>query len=182
VTWLVAIVWGVLYWALRRGKTWFYPLALVTSLAGIISGFIPSWILFYEYWQSYGVTGMPFTPSWFRTIINIILLIVLLIPRVRNGVGAHIKETSASVGGSLGSDVSQFAYVFFGFGSILMAYALILPIIHAVWSDVIVFLGIDFGSLLFFSGLLCILLGVITLIAGRVITMVHTSKPSIIKT
>ena len=32
VTWVVAITWGILGWALRERKPWFYKVALVTSI------------------------------------------------------------------------------------------------------------------------------------------------------
>ena len=54
VTWLVGIVWCILYLVLQRGKSWFYSVAIINSIAGIISGFIPCWILLYEDYQSFG--------------------------------------------------------------------------------------------------------------------------------
>ena len=179
VTWAVGIGWGVLFWALKQGKSWFYISAIITSIAGIISGFIPSWILWYEDFQSYGASGMSFTPSWFRTIGNIILLIYLLLPMVRRGISALIEEKSASPAASVGSQVSQAAFVLFGFGIVIISYTLfLLPMTHILWdtSDVYLWLGINFEQFLYIGGLACISLGLVTFFAGRLIDKVY-SKP-----
>ncbi len=180
VTWAVGIGWGVLYWALKQGKSWFYMTAIITSIAGIISGFIPSWILWFEDYQSRGASGMAFTPSWFRTIGNIILLIYLILPLVRRGINTLMEEKSASPGASVGSQVSQAAFVLFGFGIVIISYTLfMLPMTHIYWdtSDVYLWLGINFEQLLFISGLFCNFLGLVTLLAGRLINVFY-SKPT----
>lgn len=179
VTWAVGIGWGVLFWGLKQGKSWFYPLAIITSIAGFISGFIPSWILWYEDYQSFGASGMAFTPSWFRAIGNVILLIYLLLPMVRRGINTLIAEKSASPGASVGSQVSQAAFVLFGFGIVIISYTLfMLPMTHIYWntSDVYLWLGINFEQFLLIGGLVCIILGLVTLFAGRLIDKVY-SKP-----
>lgn len=183
VTWIVALAWGVLFWALRTRKGWFYNAALITSIAGILSGFIPTAILFYEWWASYGVTGMIFTPSWFRTIINAIILIVLLLPVIRHGITDHMKEVGASAGGSVGSQVAQFAYVLFGFGVVMIVQPFIMPthIINGVniassYGDLLAS-----GTLQFFAGLFCILLGVITRIFGHMLNIIYSPKPTPLK-
>ncbi len=179
VTWIVGIVWCFLYLVLQRGKTWFYNIALINSIAGIISGFIPCWILLYDDFQSYGETGMKFTPSWFRVFANLALLIYLLIPKIRRGIKAFLEERSASPGASVGTEVSRASFVLFGFGIIIISYTLlILPMTHTMWdsSDVYLWLGINFEQLLFIGGLLCNFLGLVTLLAGRLINVIY-SKP-----
>lgn len=179
VTWIVGIAWGVLYWALQRGKAWFYSVAVITSIAGIISGFIPCWILLLEDFQSYGETGMKFTPSWFRVIANIVLLIYLIFPSVRKGIAAFIAEKRASSSGSLGSDVSQMAFVVFGFGFVILAQPFIMPMVHPVWGDVYIFLGFDMEVLQFLIGISCFILGFIMSIAGKLINIAHSKTPVI---
>ncbi len=182
VTWIVAITWGILIWALKQGKSWFYNIALLTSLAGFISGFIPSWILFYEDYLSYGQSGMFFTPSWFRMIGNFIILIYLLIPKVRKGIRNFIEEKSFSTGASVGSQVSQAAFVLIGFGIVVLSYSFLMPLTHAVWSspDVSLWLGINFEQLLFLGGILCILLGIITFITGYLLKIAYPPNPTLI--
>ncbi|MFX0150868.1 MAG: hypothetical protein ACFFAJ_08820, partial [Candidatus Hodarchaeota archaeon] len=127
VTWLVAIAWGVLFWALMTRKAWFTRTAIITSIAGFLSGFLPAGILLYEWYMTYGVNGMMFTPSWFRTLINAILLIILLIPGIRRGIIDHMQEATTSTGGSVGSQVAQFAFVLFGFGIMMIIQPFIMP-------------------------------------------------------
>ncbi|MFX0184132.1 MAG: hypothetical protein ACFE95_13700 [Candidatus Hodarchaeota archaeon] len=178
VTWLVAIAWGVLFWALMTRKAWFSRTALITSIAGFLSGFFPAAILLYEWYMSYGVNGMMFTPSWFRTLINAILLIILLIPGIRHGITAHMKEASASVVGSVGSQVAQFAYVLFGFGIIMMLQPFVMPT-HIIDG---VNIASSYGDLLasgvlqFFGGLVCILLGAVTRIFGYFLNTTYSTN------
>ena len=183
VTWLVAIAWGVLFWALLRRKTWFYNTALITSIAGFLSGFIPAAILLYDWYMSYGETGMMFTPSWFRTIINLAILIMLLIPVIRHGITDHMEEIGASTGGSVGSDVAQFAYVLFGFGIVMMVQPLIMPMHIIDGVNIASSYGylLASGTLQLFGGLFFILLGIITRIAGQLLNIVSSSKPTPLK-
>ncbi|MFX1506485.1 MAG: hypothetical protein ACFFDC_10260 [Promethearchaeota archaeon] len=180
VTWLVALVWGVLFWALGVRKPWFYRVAIITSAAGFLSGFIPAGILLYEWYLSYGLNGMLFTPSWFRTIINLVILVLLLIPVVKRGITGYIEEVGASTSGSIGSQVSQFSLVLFGFSLVMMVQPLIMPT-HIIGG---VNVGSSMGDLLasgtlqFLVGLIGIFIGVIILIAGQVLNIVYSSKPS----
>jgi hypothetical protein len=175
VTWIVAIVWCFLYFVLQRGKTWFYNVALINSIAGIISGFIPCWILLYEDYQSFGESGMKFTPSWFRVIANLVLLIFLIIPKFKREIKAFLEERSVSPGASVGSEVSRASFVLFGIGIVFISYAIfILPMTHILWSS-----RINFEQLLFICGLFCNFLGLLTLSAGRLINVIHSKTKSV---
>ncbi|MFX0210241.1 MAG: hypothetical protein ACFFDT_29950 [Candidatus Hodarchaeota archaeon] len=179
VTWLVAIAWGVLFWALMTRKGWFTRTAIITSIAGFLSGFLPAAILLYEWYMSYGLNGMLFTPSWFRTLINAILLIILLIPRIRWGITDHMKEAAGSASGSVGSQVAQFAFVLFGFGIMMIIQPFIMPMhiidgvnIASSYGDLLAS-----GMLQFFGGLFCIFFGVLCGIVGQFLNMVHSPQP-----
>ncbi len=166
VTYLVSIAWGVLAWALRARKEWFYKIAIITSAAGILSGIIPVILLL--------LNGMRFTPSWFRVIINLIILILLLLPQVKHGIQEHIAQgKSGSFGSSVGSQVSSFAIVLFGFGVVLLLQPFIMPATHIIDG---VNIGYEFEALQFFSGFYCLIFGVLTLLAGQIINLVHSPK------
>lgn len=183
VTWLVAIAWGVLYWALGTRKTWFYPVALITSIAGFFSGFFPAFILFWEWYLSYGVNGMVFTPSWFRTIINLIIFIVLILPMVRRGINTHMEEVGVSTGEGAGPQVTQFAYVLFGFGLVMIFQPFLMPMHIIDGINIASSYGylLASGILQFIGGLTCILLGLATRIAGYILTVVHSSDQTPVK-
>ncbi|MFX0171996.1 MAG: hypothetical protein ACFE9L_08755 [Candidatus Hodarchaeota archaeon] len=183
VTWLVAIAWGVLFWALMTRKAWFSRIAIITSIAGFLSGFFPAAILLYEWYMSYGLNGMMFTPSWFRTLINAILLIILLIPVVRKKIIEHMNETTSSTRESVGSQVAQFAFVLFGFGIMMIIQPFIMPMhiidgvnIASSYGD-----PLASGTLQFFGGVLCILLGVTCRILGQFLNIVYSPKPMPLK-
>ncbi|UCE12979.1 MAG: hypothetical protein JSV04_12405 [Candidatus Heimdallarchaeota archaeon] len=177
VTWLVAIAWGVLYWALGTRKRWFYPVALITSILGFFSGFLPAFILFWEWYLSYGVNGMVFTPSWFRTIINLIIFIILILPMVRRGVNTHMEDVGVSTDESVGSQVTQFAYVLFGFGIVMMFQPFLMPMHIIDGVNIASSYGylLASGTLQFIGGLTCILLGLVTRIAGHVLAVDRAS-------
>ena len=169
VTWLVAITWGVLGWALREGKTWFYKVAVVNSVAGIFSGFIPVWILFYEWYLSFGLNGMAFTPSWFRTIANVVLLIILVLPRGKNYVDNHISQRSAQGGGSAGTQLANFSTVLIGFGVLMLIQPLIMPLTHQFEADVYMFIGRQFETYIIYAGFFSLVFGVVMRFTGRII-------------
>ena len=182
VTWLSAIAWGVLFWALRMRKAWFYRVAIINSIAGCLSRGIPAVLMSIGFFST-PRTGLLFTPSWLITILNLVILIVLLLPAYKQGIKEYIEETGASSGGSVGSQVASFAYVLFGFGIVMMVQPLIMPthIIDGVniassYGDLLAS-----GTLQFFGGLFCILLGVITGIAGQVLEIVFSSKQTSLK-
>ncbi|MFW9854588.1 MAG: hypothetical protein ACFFFG_05990 [Candidatus Thorarchaeota archaeon] len=175
VTWLVALAWGVLFWALRVKKPWFYNSALITSIAGFLSGFIPVAILFYEWWASYGVTGMVFTPSWFRTIINAVILIVLLLPVMRTEIQSMVEEKATLPGMSTGTQISDFAFVLFGFGIVLMLQPYIMPATHIING---VNVGYDFEELQFLGGILTLFLGVLIRLIGYLLNMFYSPIPT----
>ena len=72
LTYLAAIVSGVLIWALISRMSWFYPVALTTSIVGLASGLVPSLLVISN--------GMSFSPSLMRTVVYGIVLILLLLP------------------------------------------------------------------------------------------------------
>jgi hypothetical protein len=72
LTYVAAIVSGGLIWALISRKTWFYPVALATSVVGLASGLIPSLLVISN--------GMSFSPSLMRTVVYGIVLLLLLLP------------------------------------------------------------------------------------------------------
>jgi len=174
-TWFTAILWIVLFWALSKGKNWFYKLALLNSVIGILGGAIPSGILFYEYWASYGNSGMRFTPSWFRTIMNLVLLIVLLLPKIRREIHNTIEANRSITGGSSGFEtgLAQLAYVLIGFGVVLILQPFFMPATHIIDG---INVGYDFEALQFFGGLFSIILGLITRISGRIYSKVQSNK------
>ncbi len=178
VTWLVAIVWVALYWALREKKSWFYNVAIINSVAGIISGIIPVWILFYEWWATYGVNGMPFTPSWARVIGNLFLLIVLLLSGTRRNLEAHMAEETGTGGGSIGSQVAYFSTVALSFGVLLIIQPIIMPITHPIDASVYTFTGNWLEAFQYFIGFLSIVVGIFLRFVGQIIKSIHTPKPT----
>ena len=176
VTWIVGITWGVLGWALRERKQWFYKVAVVNSIGGILSGMIPVWILFYEYFQSYGVNGMPFTPSWFRAIANAVLLIILILPRSKNNLEAHMSTKSPSVGESVGTKVANFSLVLIGFGLLMLIQPFIMPMTHQIEADVYMYIGRQFEAYIIYTGLLSVAIGVLLRFTGRVLNYYYAPK------
>jgi len=182
VTWIAALVWGVLFWAFRTRKAWFYPVALINSIAGTLSRGIPAVLMSIGFFSK-PRTGLLFTPSWLQAILNLAILILLLMPAFKQGIKDHMEEAGASSGGSIGSQVTSFAYVLFGFGIVMMIQPFIMPT-HIIDG---VNIGSSYGYLLasgmlqFVSGLFCIVLGIITRISGYMLTLVSSSKPAPIK-
>ena len=181
VTWLVAIAWIVLGWALRARKSWFYPVALITSIAGFFSGIIPVWILFYEYWATYGEQGMPFTPSWARAIANLILFVLLVLPRTRNKLNTHMSETSSSGGEGLGSKVANASLVLIGFGLLMMIQPFIMPMTHQFEADVYMYIGRQFEAYVFYTGAISLVFGVLLQLTGRILNYFYTPITSVVK-
>ncbi len=182
VTWIVGLSWGVLGWALRERKTWFYKAAVVNSLAGVLSGFIPVWILLYEYFQSYGVNGMPFTPSWGRVIANAALFIVLILPRGKNMLKTHLAETSTTGGESVGTKVANFSLVMIGFGLLMLIQPLIMPMTHQIEADVYMYIGRQFEAYVIYAGLFSVAIGVVLRFTGRVLNYYYAPKTTSVKT
>ncbi|MHA1978656.1 MAG: hypothetical protein ACW98I_17270 [Candidatus Hodarchaeales archaeon] len=176
VTWLVGILWVVLYWALKSGKSWFYNVSIVNCILGFFSGAIPSILLFYEDWASYGESGMKFTPSWFRAIGNVIILLVLLLPKMRSNVSTHMAEKVGAVGGSIGSQVANFALVVFSFGVLLIIQPIIMPMTHPIPADVYMYTGYWLEAFQYYVGLTSIVLGIILRFVGQVLNIVYTPK------
>lgn len=186
LTWLAALVWGVLFWAFKTRKAWFYPVAIINSIIGTLSRGIPAVLMVIGWFGLFGHTtrsGLLFTPSWAQAILNLVILILLLMPTFKQGINDHIEEAGASSGGSIGSQVSSFAYVLFGFGFVMLIQPLIMPT-HVIDG---VNIGSSYGYLLasgllqLIGGLICILFGILTRISGYVISMVSSSKPAPIK-
>lgn len=182
VTWLSALAWGVLFWALMTRKAWFYPVALINSIAGALSRGIPALLMTYGFFQT-PRTGIMFTPSWIIAILNVIILIILLIPAVKQGIGGYMEEVGTSSEGSVGKEVAQFAYVLFGIGIVMMVQPFIMPThivdgvnIASSWGYLLAS-----GALQFYSGLFSILLGIFMQIVGRLIDVVYSSKPTPLK-
>ena len=187
VTWFAAIAWGVLYWALKARKGWFYPVAIITSIAGCLGRGIPAILMtigFFQIRADGSRRGLMFTPSWLMAILNLVILIVLLLPAFRQEIKTHMEEPSASSGGSVGSQVAEFAFVLFGFGIVMMVQPFIMPthIIEGVniGADRFGYL-LASGTLQFFGGLLCFLLGIIVRIAGRLLNVVYSPEPTHLK-
>ncbi|MHA1946928.1 MAG: hypothetical protein ACXAC6_10390 [Candidatus Hodarchaeales archaeon] len=181
VTWLVAIIWGVLGWALRERKTWFYKVAIINSVAGFFSGIIPVWILLYEYFQSYGVNGMPFTPSWGRAIANAVLFVILILPRGKNFVRNHLAEKSLSGGGSIGTQVANFSLILIGLGLLMLVQPLIMPMTHQFEADVYMYIGRQFETYIIYTGLISLMMGIILRFTGRIINYYYP-KTTIVNT
>ncbi len=178
ITWLVGILWIILYWALKSGKSWFYNVSIANCILGIVSGFIPSAILFYEWWDTFGVNGMFFTPSWARTIGNIIILIALLLPRIKSNISKELERRSSAVGGSVGTQVSNFSYVFLSFGILLAIQPIFMPMTHPIDASVYTFTGNWLETFQYVVGLLSIVIGVLLHFVGRILHLVYSPKPA----
>lgn len=183
VTWIAALAWGVLFWALRARKAWFYPLAIINSILGFLSRGIPAMIMTIGFFSK-PRTGLMFTPSWAIAILNLVILILLLLPAYKQGIKTHMEEPGTSSGESVGSQVSEFAFVLFGFGIVMILQPFIMPT-HIIEG---VNIGVDrygfflaSGALQFVSGLFCFLLGMIVRIAGRLLKVVYSPKPTLLK-
>ncbi len=179
VTWFSALAWGVLFWAIKTRKLWFYPVAIIASIAGIIGRGIPAVLMSIGFFST-PRTGLLFTPSWAMALLNLVILILLLLPAYKQGISDHMEEVGSSSGASVGSQVAQFAYVLFGFGIVMMIQPLIMPthIIDGVniassWGYLLAS-----GTLQFFGGLLCLSLGIIMQLAGKLLNIVYSSEPT----
>ena len=182
VTWIAGISWGVLGWALRERKPWFYKVAVTTSIAGIFSGFIPVFILFNEWYMSYELHGMKFTPSWFRVIANVVMLIILILPRGKNMINTHMSEKSSSGGESIGTQVANFSLVAFGFGLVLLIQPFIMPMTHPIDADVYMYIGREFETYILYTGLISIAIGVLLRFTGRILNYYYAPKTTSVKT
>ena len=177
VTWLVGILWVVLYWALKSGKPWFYNVSIVNCILGFFSGFIPSALLFYEWYNTFGVNGMMFTPSWFRAIGNLIILVVLLLSGTKRNLSTHMTEKKGAVGGSIGDQVANFALVVFCFGVLLIIQPFIMPITHPIDMDIYMYTGYWLEAFQYYVGLSSIVLGIVLRFVGQLLNVVYTPKP-----
>ncbi|MFX0012973.1 MAG: hypothetical protein ACFFB2_04030 [Promethearchaeota archaeon] len=177
VTWFAAIVWGILFWALRARKSWFYPLAIINSILGFIGRGVPAILMSIGFFSK-PRTGLLFTPSWASALLNLAILIILLIPAFKQQVKNHLESVGTSSGGSVGSQVSEFASVLFGFGIVMLLQPLIMPthIIDGVNIASSYGYLLASGLLQFYGGLSCLVLGILTRIAGRLLT-IYSSKP-----
>jgi hypothetical protein len=180
-TWIAGLTWGVLGWALRERKPWFYKVAVLNSILGIVSGIIPVWILLYEWFLSFGLHGMAFTPSWFRVIANAVLLVILLLPKGRNMVNTHLSEKSPSGGASVGTQVANFSLVLVGLGLVMLIQPLIMPMTHNFGADVYMYIGRQFETYIIYTGIISIAIGVILRLTGRIINSYYTPKTVIAK-
>ncbi|MHA2278087.1 MAG: hypothetical protein ACXAC2_20090 [Candidatus Kariarchaeaceae archaeon] len=179
VTWLSGLTWGVLGWALRERKTWFYNVAVINSIAGILSGIIPVWILFYEWWQSLGLHGMAFTPSWFRVIANVVLFIILILPRGKNLINNHLSEASPTGGGSMGTQVANFSLVLIGLGLLMLIQPLIMPMTHQFEADVYMYIGRQLETFVIYTGLISLTMGIILRFTGQVINYYYPKTTTV---
>jgi hypothetical protein len=183
MTWFAGIAWGVLFWAFKTRKTWFYPAAILVSIVGCLARGIPAVLMSIGFFMT-PRRGLLFTPSWLSAILNLVILIILIRPQKKTLIQDFIAGKTASSGGSVGSQVSSFAYVLFGFGIVMMLQPFIMPthIIDGVniGSSSYGYL-LASGELQFFSGLFCILVGLITRIAGQILNVVYSTKPNPLK-
>ncbi len=184
VTWFAALAWGVLVWAYWARKAWFYPAALITSIAGIIGRGIPAVLMSIGFFST-PRTGLLFTPSWVSAILNLVILIILLLPKFKQEIKEHMEEPASSSGGNVGSQVANFAFVLFGLGIVMMIQPFIMPT-HIIDG---INIGVDkYGYLLasgllqFFGGLICFLLGMIAQITGRLLNVVYSPNQVPLKT
>lgn len=168
ITWFVAILLFVLIWAFKTKKEWFYKTAVITSIAGIISGFIPVALLF--------IGGMRFTPSWFRVIMNLLVLVLLLIPKYSRSIQGYIQEGITATGGGLVDQVASMAFLFFGFGLIMLIQPFIMPATHMING---VNIGYEFEDLQFYGGLLAILIGVLIELTSKLYYRISPLKAPI---
>ncbi|MHA1226793.1 MAG: hypothetical protein ACTSPV_08645 [Candidatus Hodarchaeales archaeon] len=169
ITWLVAIAWAVIFWALKTGKPWFYKAALVNCILGL-TGFIKIVILF--------IGGMKFAPAWFRMIIHIAILVVLLNPKYRDQIQDFVEKKSSSEVGSSGSQVANFSYVLIGSGLALILQPLIMPTHIIDGLNVAISFGEPLATGMFqlVTGILCISLGVAIQIITKLVNAESTTK------
>ncbi|MFW9992393.1 MAG: hypothetical protein ACFFD4_10125 [Candidatus Odinarchaeota archaeon] len=165
VTWLTSFAWLILIWALWTRKAWFYNAALITAIAGFLSGLIPAVLV--------TMNGISFSPSWMRTVGNLIIIFVLLIPIFKNGIKAHIAEKDYSSTVGIGSEISSLAFVLLGFGLLMIVQPFIMPVTHIIDG---VNVGYEFEALQFYGGLFCILAGVVMRVSGYFLNIVYSSK------
>jgi hypothetical protein len=165
VTWIVSFAWMFLIWALWARKSWFFKIALITAIAGFLSGFIPAALVM--------LNGLSFSPSLMRAIGNFIIIIVLLVPSIKKGIEAHITETNTSFKGSTESDIASLAYVLLGFGLLMFVQPFIMPITHVIDG---VNVGYEFELLQYYGGIFFILLAMFLRIVVQFLNTVYSKK------
>ena len=91
VTWIGAIFWGYVIFATLTQKKGAYLMALITSVICFGFGLAPALIADISGWKAdnAGLLTVPFeigSPHWARTIANLLVIIVILIPPVRKSI------------------------------------------------------------------------------------------------
>ncbi len=166
ITYIVSFVWAILIWVLRNRKSFFYNPAIINSVAGFLSGLIPSVLVMSD--------GLSFSPSLFRTFVNLIILIVLLIPRIEDGIQHHITGENAPLSETNVSQVGNFAFVLIAIGIVFFIQPFIMPSTHIING---VNVGYEFEVFQFYSGLFCIILGILFYIIMKYYAIIRSLRP-----
>jgi len=122
LTYVVAILSGILIWAYWTKKEWSYNVTLVSSLLGTLSGFIPAIIVMSN--------GMKFSPSLMRAVINLMILLIIVIPSVKSEVTTFLSGSKST--DNIGKQISQMSSVLFGFGFMILIALVLLPSTHII--------------------------------------------------
>ncbi|MHA1673400.1 MAG: hypothetical protein ACTSYI_07210 [Promethearchaeota archaeon] len=94
----------IMIWALAKRKSWFYTTALITALVGFISGFTPWFLIFLQGGS---------TPSYVRTAIYGILIVLLLLPPYKKAFKDNIANSTVSDTSSTTTSGDLSAFFFF---------------------------------------------------------------------
>ncbi|MCF2136915.1 MAG: hypothetical protein K9W43_06675 [Candidatus Thorarchaeota archaeon] len=143
LTWAVGIAWILLIWAIISRKAWFYTSAVLVSLVGALSGFIPAILVM--------INGMPFSPSLLRAFLNLFILIYLVLPFKAPTIKAVFTASSTVTTGITSSIVM---YMLIAIGIVLMLQPIVVPWTHVI--DGVYEYGLE--ALQFFGGLFSVLL------------------------
>ncbi len=141
LTWAVGFAWFLLLWAIIKLKNWSYVSAVLVSLIGALSGFIPAILVM--------TNGMPFSPSLMRAFLNLFILIYLIMPSK-----ATTIKTLIVSGTSTGISSSVIVYILVAVGILLMLQPAMVAWTHVI--DGVYEYGLE--ALQFFSGLFAILM------------------------
>ena len=169
LTYVVSFLSGFLIWAFWAKKSWSYNVTLISSILGTISGLVPAVIVMSN--------GMKFSPSLMRTIINLIILIMIVIPTVKSDINTFLTEGGNKSSDNIGKQISHMSFVLFGFAFTILIAQILLPATHIIggvnyW---------DFEEIQLISALSCLIGGFSMLTGGFLFNIIrppaHPTRP-----
>lgn len=150
LTWVAAVATVVMIVVLILRKKWFYMGALSTAILGFVSGLIP--------YLMATLNGAS-TPSYMRTIIYGIIVLLLLIPAFRR----ELKDNIAVKKTETGSAKKHLPAILFFPGALIFAQLFFVAPSHDVLPNVEMYKSLQIGT-----GLVLMAVGILTFVITKI--------------